>query len=215
MHTRIILAVTFMLILSQSILSNDAHALGCEVKTTLSTLPNKTPLGALLCDSTGALWVSGGTGIATSAPPTLTEGSSGSFSFDLNSNARVTMGTLFSGEDQANNLLMTSGGAVRSTVMATAVTTNTTSAAVALPVGTKRIYGSVDGTGAVTQTQTIYGGLTSGVTTTTGELLCTLTLSGTTHAHDGCNVTTAHLFYIVVTTATTGTSATGVVTAMY
>lgn len=129
--------------------------------------------------------------------------------------ADVNMATLFSGEDQTNDLIRTSGGAVRSTTMASAVTTDTTSSAVTLPTGVKRIYGSVDGTGAVTQTQTIYGGLTSGVTATTGELLCQFILTGTTHDHAGCTVTTPHLFYIVVTTSTTGTSATGVVTAMY
>ena len=151
-----------------------------------------------------------------SAAPTFADLTAmGLLSCDTNGNLRVTIGTLLSGEDQTNNLIQTSGGAVRSTTMASAVTTNTTSAAVALPIGVKRIYGSIDGTGAVTQTQAIYGGLTSGVTTTNGELLCTLTLSGTTHDHAGCTVTTAHLFYIVVTTATTGTSATGVVTAMY
>lgn len=130
--------------------------------------------------------------------------------------AAVTMDTLLSGEDQTNNLLMTSGGVVRSTTMASAVTTNTTSAAVALPVGNKTIYGSVTGTGAITQTQAIYGGITSGVTSTTGIPLCTLTLTGTTAVYDACPVITANFpFYIVVTTATTGTGATGTVTGMY
>ena len=129
---------------------------------------------------------------------------------------KVEISTLTSGEDQPNNLLMTSGGATRSTTMATAVTTNTTSTAVALPVGSKSIYGSVTGTGAVTQTQAIYGGITSGVTSSNGILLCTLTLSGTTTAVDACPVITANfLFYIVVTTNTSGTGASGVVTAMH
>ena len=135
---------------------------------------------------------------------------------DTSGNTQTTLGTLLSGEDQTNNLLRTSGGAVRSTTMASAVTTNTTSAAVALPVGSKSIYGSVTGTGAITQTQAIYGGITSGVTSTTGILLCTLTLAGTTAVYDACPVMTANfLFYIVVTTATTGTGASGTVTGMY
>ena len=121
-----------------------------------------------------------------------------------------------SASTQTNNLLMTSGGAVRSTTMASAVTTDTTSAAVALPTGSKFIYGSVTGTGAITQTQKIYGGITSGVTSTTGILLCTLTLSGTTAVYDACPVMTANfLYYIVVTSFTSGTSASGTVTAMY
>lgn len=136
--------------------------------------------------------------------------------YDVNGALKVTQATLTSCEDQTNNLCMVSGGAVRSTTMASAVTTNTTSAAVALPVGSKTIYGSVTGTGSVTQTQQIYGGITSGVTSTTGILLCTLTLSGTTAVYDACPVMTANfLFYIVVTSATTGTSASGTVTAMY
>lgn len=152
---------------------------------------------------------------ATAAAPSLTEGSANSFSSDLAGNVRVTLGTLQACEDQANSLCMVSGGAVRGTTMASAVTTNTTSSAVAVPTGTKTFYGSVDGTGAITQTQVIYGGLTSGVTATNGEAICTFTLSGTTHAHGACVSTAPWLFYIVVTTNTTGTSATGVVTAMY
>lgn len=107
---------------------------------------------------------------ATAAAPSLTEGSANSFSSDLAGNVRVALGTLLACEDQTNSLCMTSGGAVRSATMASAVTTNTTSSAVAVPTGTKTFYGSVDGTGAITQTQVIYGGLTSGVTGTKAVL---------------------------------------------
>jgi len=135
---------------------------------------------------------------------------------DTSGNKKTTLGTLLSCEDQTNNLCMTSGGAVRGTTMASAVTTDTTSAAVQLPVGSKSIYGALTGTGAITQTQKSYGGITSGVTSTTGILLCTLTLSGTTAVYDACPVITANfLFYIVVTSSTSGTSASGTVTAMY
>ena len=174
------------------------------------------------CDTSGAKKVTTGGaagtagGTANAAGPTLVEGTLYGFFMDLAGNLRVTLGTLLAGEDQTNNLLMTSGGAVRSTTMASAVTTNTTSAAAVLPVGSKSIYGSVTGTGAITQTQAIYGGITSGVTSTTGILLCTLTLSGTTAVYDACPVMTANfLFYIVVTTATTGTGSSGTVTGMY
>lgn len=153
---------------------------------------------------------------STAAAPTYVEAATSALSGDLAGNLRVTLGTLFYGEDATNDLLKVSGGAVRSTVMATGVITNTTSTAVAIPVGSKTIYGSVTGTGAVTQTQAIYGGITSGVTATTGILLGTLTLSGTTTAVAALPVITANfLWYIVVTTNTTGTSASGVVTAMY
>jgi|CXWL01.1.fsa_nt_gi hypothetical protein len=130
--------------------------------------------------------------------------------------ADVNMATLLACEDQPNNLCMVSGGAVRGKTMASAVTTDTTSAAVALPTGSKSIYGSVTGTGPIAQTQKIYGGITSGVTSTTGILLCTLTLGGTTAVYDACPVMTANfLYYIVVTSSTSGTSASGTVTAMY
>ena len=161
-------------------------------------------VGAAMCD------------VRTAAPTFADLTAMGLLSYDTSGNLRVTIGTLLSGEDQTNNLLMTSGGAVRGTTMASAVTTDTTSAAVALPTGSKTIYGAVTGTGAITQTQKIYGGITSGVTSTTGILLCTLTLSGTTAAYDACPVMTANfLYYIVVTSSTSGTSASGTVTAMY
>ena len=127
---------------------------------------------------------------------------------------RVSLADLISGEDQTNNLLMTSGGVVRQTTMASTVTTNTTSSAVALPVGSKSIYGQVVGTGAVTQTQAIYGDIDSDAAN--GILLCTLTLSGTTRTQDACPVITANFsYYYVITTNTTGTSATGAIYAMY
>lgn len=106
------------------------------------------------------------------------------------------------------------GADVVSTQLASSVTTNTTSAAVALPVGYKTIYGQVVGTGSVAQTQAIYGDIDNDAAN--GVLLCTLTLSGTTRAQDACPVITANFsYYYVVTTATSGTSATGAVYAMY
>ena len=216
-------------LLASGLWNTPAQAQTCEARNdgNVPSYTNGTP-NPIICDTHGSqrmLMVDGdgnevtstaAEATATEAAPTYTEGASSSLSLDLSGNLRTTLGTLLSGEDQTNNLLMTSGGAVRSTTMASAVTTNTTSTAVALPVGSKSIYGSVTGTGAITQTQAIYGGITSGVTSTTGILLCTLTLSGTTAVYDACPVMTANfLYYIVVTTATTGTSASGTVTAMY
>lgn len=137
--------------------------------------------------------------VATASAPAYQEGNSAPCSVTLDGKIRTDGGS----------------ASVGSVTLASAVTTNTTSTAVAGLRGTKTFYGAVDGTGAVTQTQAIYGGLTSGVTSTTGELICTFTLSGTTHAHSVCVSMAPYLFYIVVTTNTTGTSATGAVTAMY
>lgn len=212
--------------------SPPAHA-SCEVQSGTPTYTNGQFIGADLCDMNGNKKVtstgSGGgsytaAATATEAPPTYTEGqTTAPLSLNTQGALRATLETLFAGEDLGTggdtSLLRTSGGAVRGTVgnMATGVTTNTTSAASILPVREKSIYGSVTGTGAVTQTQKIYGGITSGFTPATdGILLCTLTLSGTTTAVDQCPVIVSNnLFYKVVTSGTTGTGATGAVTAQY
>lgn len=105
---------------------------------------------------------------------------------------------------------------VQRTTVAAGITTNTTTAAVLIPtgVGFKSIYGQVTGTGAVTQTQAIYGDIDND--SANGVLLCTLTLSGTTRAQDACPPFTANFSYFYVTTTnTTGTGATGAVYAMY
>ena len=46
---------------------------------------------------------------STAAAPSLTEGTANSFSIDLAGNVRTTLGTLFSGEDQTNNVLRVEG----------------------------------------------------------------------------------------------------------
>lgn len=95
------------------------------------------------------------------------------------------------------------------------VTTDTTSTAVKIPAaGYKSFYGNVVGTGAVTQTQAIYGDFDSDAAN--GVLLCTLTLTSTTRDDDACAPSTANFpYYYVVTTNTTGTGATGAVYAFY
>lgn len=100
------------------------------------------------------------------------------------------------------------------TLIAKGITTNTTTAAVKVPTGYKSFYGEVVGTGVVTQTQAIYGDVDSDAAN--GILLCTITLSGTTRAQDGCPVmTAAYFYYYITTTNTTGTAATGAIYAMY
>lgn len=91
-------------------------------------------------------------------------------------------------------------------------TTNTTSAPIFLSVGPKSFYGIVSGTGAVSQTQAIYGAPTN--TNIQGVLLCTITLAGTTVASDACPVILApYPYYYVITTDTIGTNAAGTVLA--
>lgn len=118
--------------------------------------------------------------------------------------------------DTAGNLRTTLGGAVTTKLtVASGVTTNTTTASLAVPSGSKSFYGQVVcSSGACTQTQALYGDIDDDEAN--GILLCTLTLSGTTRAQDACPVITAAFsYYYVVTTNTTGTSATGAVYAMY
>ncbi len=110
------------------------------------------------------------------------------------------------------------GSQVQTRVIMSGVTTNTTTASIAgVPAGRKTFMGVVSGTGAVTQTQKIYGtGLSTGATAANSVLLCTLTLTDTTIDTDACPVITAAFpFFFVITTNTTGTGATGAVYAMF
>src|SRR5665811_762657 len=92
------------------------------------------------------------------------------------------------------------------------ITTNTTSATFTLPAGAKTLTGKVEGTGAVTQTQTLNCAYDS--TAANGISLATITLSGTTKdvKAGSVQVTSDCPFYYVVTTNTTGTGATGELT---
>jgi len=137
---------------------------------------------------------------------------------DANGGLWVSLATTISGEDQVNDLLETSGAVVRSTTVATGVTTNTTSALVAVPVGSKTFVGVITGcSSGCTQTQAIYGDQDddSG-TDTDGVLICTITLSADGVDADACPVVTANFpYYYVVTTNTAGTSTSGAVYANY
>jgi hypothetical protein len=78
----------------------------------------------------------------------------------------------------------------------------------------KSIYGQVVGTGAVTQTQAIYGDIDDDAAN--GALICTITLTDTSRDQAACSViTSSFTYYYVVTTNTTGTGATGAVYFMY
>lgn len=106
--------------------------------------------------------------------------------------------------------------AANTQVVATNVTTDTTTAPVFTPSGAKSFYANVICTndGACTQTVSIYGNPIK--SNQNGLLLCTITLSGTSRAQDACPVVTANFTYTyIVTTNTTGVGATGAVYAMY
>jgi hypothetical protein len=141
-------------------------------------------------------------------------------SCDTAGNKPVTLGTLFSGEDQTNNLLMTSGGVVRGTEgnLINAAVGDATSAAFTLPTGYKSITARITGAGAVAQVIKIYGGTSSGMVIATSTELCTITLTGTSGAAgtaDMCPPFVAPvLFYKAVTSGSSGTPTT-VLTATY
>jgi hypothetical protein len=109
-----------------------------------------------------------------------------------------------------------SGAPVQTKVLASGVTTNTTTSLIQnIPNGAKTLYGEVVcSSGTCTQTQQVFGTLYA--TAINGVLLCTLTLSATTRAQDACAVTSAAFPNLYITTTnTTGTAATGATYVLY
>jgi len=205
----------------------------CRAYSTTNIYANGDSMGHLDCDINGLLRVNPSVpGSATAADPTYTEGSAGSFSFDLSGQLRVKDDTANVGKDATNNGLMTFGGVVRQTTIATGLlvaadcTSSCTFASVQLvPTGMKVFEGTVVSTtsgATVTQTQKIYGSSSSSMTPDDSVLLCTLTLSGTqstTKAIVGVcpGFTSPYSYYGVIAsgTTTTGNAATGSTKAMY
>ena len=110
----------------------------------------------------------------------------------------------------------TVGARVHLVPIVTGVTTNTTSTVgIEVPAGPKTFYGQVVcSSGACAQTQAIYGATNKDAAN--GVLICTITLTATTRDDDACPVVTANFpFFYVVTTATSGTAATGAVYVAY
>lgn len=110
----------------------------------------------------------------------------------------------------AETLQRTTGGPVQVDVIASGITTNTTSGLSGpVPNGDKTFYGEVVcSSGACTQTQEIRG--TNSQTAINGVLICTITLTATTRDQAACApVQAAFPRYYVITTNTTGTAATG------
>ena len=224
------LTLSLFLILGGWAVASPSAQASCEVKATQGTYADGAVLGGDLCDTTGSKYVtlggtgsSGGFGAATAAAPSLGEGAGASFSFDLAGNARVTLGSLLSGEDQTNNLIMVSGGAVRYTQLVgtggipTTATDATTSATI-LPTGRKTFQGLVTCTGTCVQIQKIYGAQESSATVAKSALVCTLNPGAsvaTTSATDWCSTDLNFLYWFVVTSSTSGTTPLSAVLAQY
>ena len=188
---------------------------GCVVETT-GTYTEGVNLRDDKCDTAGNKKVSigagGGLGTNTAVAPVRTEGSTGTFSFDLSGNARVTLGTLIAGEDTTNNLLMTSGGLVRQTqILGTggipSTATDATTTPQVLPTGTKTFTGRITCTGTCVQTQKIYGTWRSTADATKDDLVCTITLNASTSDQASCaGVRSNYSYWYVATTLTSGTT---------
>ncbi len=196
---------------------------GCLVDS--GTYTTGQTLREPLCDTNGNLKVttSSGGGVsatATAAAPSYSEASNSALSLDLSGNLRVTMGTLLSGEDQSNNLLMTSGGAVRITQLVgtggvPSTASDATTTATILPVGKKTFHSVVTCTGTCVQTQKIYGAFESSATVAKSTLVCILTNNASTTATDYCRTDLAYSYWFVVTSATSGTTPLAGLFAMY
>lgn len=224
MHTPLRILLGLALVLSWGAWHPAASQASCEVHTTTPTYSDLTFLGVDLCDANGnkmmSMGTAGGLGTATAAAPTRVEGAAASFSFDLSGSARVNLTTLLAGEDQYNNLIMTSGGATRLTQLVgtggiPSTASDATTTAQLLMTGKKTFLGIVTCTGTCVQTQKIYGAFENSATVAKSELLCTLYLNASTTAKASCIVDTNWQYYFVVTSATSGTTPLAGLFAMY
>ena len=214
MYMKMLLLAVF---LSGLVAVQDVRADGCIIAGPTDTFVAGQKVREDYCDANGNKKVTmSGTGSAlgtnTAAAPTRTEGTGGSFSFDLSGNARVTLGTLIAGEDTTNNLLMTSGGLVRQTqILGTggipSTATDSTTTPQVLPTGTKTFTGRITCTGTCVQTQKIYGTWRSTADATKDDLVCTITLNASTSDQASCaGVRSNYSYWYVATTLTSGTT---------
>lgn len=180
----------------------------CKVLTTAPVYA-AGQLKDITCGTGGAIAIGGAPGSATAAAPTYTEGGQGSASYDLSGNQRVTLGTLLAGEDQTNNLLMTSGGVARTTTFSS-VTSATSSTVTTVPTGAKTFVAQIINATSETKaaTLTIYGNLIS--STTGGIAVCQLVLPSTAtvvQLQDACPVSEVNFpFYFYTATVYTSAS---------
>lgn len=101
----------------------------------------------------------------------------------------------------------TEDGPVKQIVVATGITTNTTTTPVQVTAGPKTFYGSMTGTGAVSVVIRWYGDL--GNNTTMPVELCRLTLSGTAPFAGNCPPTLVDYPWVHISTEViSGTGAT-------
>ena len=174
-----------------------------------------TPLGgdgdSAKVTITGSSGPTSGGCTATAAAPSYSEGDDEATSCDLAGNTRVTLGTLISGEDQTNNLLMTGSGVPRITQLVgtggvPSTASDATTTAQVLPAGLKVFHGIVTCTGTCVQTQKIYGAFENSATVAKSVLVCTLENNASTTATSFCKTDAPFLYWFVVTSLTSGTT---------
>jgi len=198
----------------------------CEATTAAQTFASGTMMGAMNCDTAGNQRVimgapSGVSGTATAVAPTLSEGSTGYFSWDLSGGLRVVPATPPIGTDVSNNAIMTESGVVRlSQLVGTggvpSTASDATGTATTIPAGDITFHGIVTCTGTCVQTQKIYGSFESSATVAKSVLVCTLTMNASTTAVDWCSVKQQPFYYyFVVTSNTSGTTPLAGLFAMY
>ena len=205
--------------------------LTCYLLDGTSAVTSFTSGGTFRCNITGSgllrtrvsVYVSGAITVdvtvtdgGSAALATGAGGGSTTFRFDSNGNLLMSEATCISGESACigtspNSYLMVTGAASKATLAGTGIATNQTSATFTIPSGAKTPLAKVEGTGAVTQTWTLFGAYDS--TATLGNSLCVITLSASTKGYATCDsgaqLTKDYAFYYFTTTNTTGTGATG------
>lgn len=182
-----------------------------------------TASGQFLCNTAGLSHVQApltGCSACTVTVKVITSTAGGGIGIAVNSSGQLVL-ALISGEDTTNNLIMTSGGAVRNTALMTGVTGNVTGSTYQLPVGSKSIQANLlCNNGSSTNcgiTVTIYGAVSNTQTTGTFEQLCQLIIpTGAARTTYTCNPITGNFLYMwATTTGVAGTSPSLDVTAMF
>ena len=204
--------------------SGDAWtSIACTAINTGVTTTAPTATGLYQCNVAGlsafrarvSSWTAGAVTVYARATTAETDGIFALLAsvFDsVNTALRVTLATLISGEDQTNNLLMTSGGVVRQTqILGTggvpSTATDATTTPQILPTGRKTFTGRITCTGACVQTQKIYGTWRSTADNTLDDLVCTIVLNKATADQASCIPTETNFSYwYVTTTLTSGTT---------
>lgn len=130
----------------------------------------------------------------------------------VNHALKVTLVTLLSCEDQANNLCMVGSAVTRQTQLVgtggvPSTASDATTSATTLPAGVITFHGIVTCTGTCVQTQKIYGAFENSATVAKSVLVATLSMNASTTAVDWVRVGPLPFsYYFVVTSGTSGTT---------